>query len=252
LPILRVKRGPLMAFLSQFHNVLIYLLLVAAIITYAIGEEVDSCVILGVILVNAIIGYIQEGKAEKALDSIRKLLTQQALVRRGGKDYAIAAERLMPGDIVLLESGDKVPADIRLLRSKSLHIDESMLTRESVPVEKTISATLVPNAALAERRNMAYSGTLVTYGTGLGIVVETGDATELGRINKMLRSVSPLLTPLLRQTAEFSRWLTVAILAVAVFTFLYGWGIGHSTPSELFLAVVSLAVAASQKACPPS
>ena len=244
-----VKRSLFKRFLSQFHNVLIYLLLAASGITYAIGERVDSFVILGVVIINAIIGFIQEGKAEKALDSIRNLLTQQALVRRDGKESVILAEQLVPGDIVSLESGDKVPADLRLLHSKSLRVDESMLTGESVPVEK--QCQLVPaNVLLGDRYNMAYSGTLVTYGTGLGVVVATGDVSEIGRINKLLSSVSPLVTPLLRQIADFSRWLTFIILAVAAVTFLYGWSIQHSSLTDLFLAVVSLAVAAIPEGLP--
>lgn len=244
-----VSRGPVKRFLSQFHNVLIYLLLGAACITYVIGERIDSLVIIGVVFINALIGYIQEGKAEKALDSIRNLLTQQAMVRREGKDFPVPSELVVPGDIVSLESGDKVPADLRLLHSKSLRINESMLTGESVPVEKNSQAVGL-NAVLGDRHSMAYSGTLVTYGTGLGVVVATGDATEIGRINKLLSSVSPLVTPLLRQIAEFSRWLTLIILAVATATFLYGWTIQHSSPAELFMAVVSLAVAAIPEGLP--
>ena len=243
------NRSAFLRFLRQFHNVLIYMLLVAAVITYAIGERVDSIVIFGVVFINAIIGFIQEGKAEKALNSIRKLLTQQAVVRRDGKDFLVSAEQLVPGDIVCLESGDKVPADIRLLHSRSLRIDESMLTGESVPVEKHCQPVKA-DAPLADRLNMAYSGTLVTYGTGLGMVVETGDDTEIGRINQLLNTVSPLVTPLLKQIAEFSRWLTLTILAVAALTFLYGWTIQHSSPTELFMAVVSLAVAAIPEGLP--
>ncbi len=242
-------RSPFKRFLSQFHNVLIYLLLIASVITYSIGEQVDSLVILSVVLINAIIGYIQEGKAEQALDSIRNLLTLQAKVRRNGKEFSVPSEQLAPGDIVILESGDKVPADLRLWSTKSLKIDESMLTGESVPAEKNCQLIEI-TCALAERRNMAYSGTLVTYGSGIGIVVATGDATEIGRINTLLSSVTPLLTPLLRQIAVFSRWLTLVILTVAAVTFVYGWSIQHSAPTDLFLAVVSLAVAAIPEGLP--
>ena len=244
-----VSRGAIKRFLSQFHNVLIYLLLAATCVTWAIGERIDSSVILGVVFINALIGYIQEGKAEKALNSIRNLLTQQAMVRRDGKDFMIPAEQLVPGDLVSLESGDKVPADLRLVLAKNLRVDESMLTGESVPVEKN-SQVVAHGAVLGDRRSMAYSGTLVTYGTGLGLVVATGDATEIGRINTLLGSVSPLVTPLLRQIADFSRWLTLTILVVATVTFLYGWTIQHSTPTELFMAVVSLAVAAIPEGLP--
>jgi magnesium-transporting ATPase (P-type) len=236
-------------FLSQFHNVLIYLLLGAAGITWVIGEHIDSLVILGVVFVNALIGYIQEGKAEKALTGIRRLLTLQATVRRDNRSFVIPSELVIPGDIIYLESGDKVSADLRLLESKNLRVDESMLTGESVPVEKDIKP-VAPNAALGDRLCMAYSGTLVTHGTGLGIVVATGDTTEIGRINKMLSSVPPLVTPLLRQIAEFSRGLTLIIIAVATVTFFYGWAIHHSSVADLFMSVVGLAVAAIPEGLP--
>ncbi len=182
------SRGPLKRFFSQFHNVLIYVLLAAAGLTAAIEEWVDSGVIVGVVVVNALIGFIQEGKAEKALDAIRNMLTHQAMVRRDGKHFLIPAEQLVPGDIVALESGDKVPADLRLLQVKNLRADESMLTGESLPVEKN-TATVGANAALGDRFCLAYSGTLITYGTALGMVVATGDLTEIGRISSMLRTV---------------------------------------------------------------
>ena len=199
---------------SQFHNVLIYLLLTASVITWVIVERIDSLVILGVVTVNALIGFIQEGKAETAINSLRNLLTLQTMVMREGKSLLIPSEELVPGDIVLLESGDKIPADVRILHSKSLKVDESLLTGESVPVEK--QNQLVPaESALAERFCMAYSGTLVTYGTATGVVVGIADDTEIGRINKLLHSVSPVETPLLRQIDDFSRWLSLFILLFA-------------------------------------
>lgn len=240
--------GVILRFLSQFHNILIYILLAASGITYSIGETIDSLVILGVVFINAVIGFVQEGKAEKALQGIRKLLTHKAIVCRNGKDVLIKAELVVPGDVVRLESGDKVPADLRLLHTKSLRVDESMLTGESLPVEKTTLA-VAHDAELVDRSCMAYSGTLVTYGTGLGVVVATGDATEIGRINKLLAANSPV-TPLLRQIAEFSRWLTIIILFVAAITFLFGWYVRHYAPAELFMTVVSLAVAAIPEGLP--
>ena len=243
------SRGPLKRFFSQFHNVLIYVLLIAAGITATIGHWVDSGVIVGVVLINALIGFIQEGKAEKALDAIRNMLTLQAMVRRDGKNVLIPAEQLVPGDIVTLESGDKVPADLRLLQVKNLRIDESMLTGESSPVEKN-TAVIDEHAVLGDRFCMAYSATLVTYGTALGIVVATGDKTEIGRISSMLQTVSQLTTPLLRQIAGFSRWLTFAILTVASATFAYGWTIQHSSLKDLFMSAVGLAVAAIPEGLP--
>lgn len=242
-------RGALKRFLSQFHNVLIYVLIAAAGVTAAIEEWVDSGVIAGVVLVNALIGFIQEGKAEKALDAIRNMLTLQAMVRRDGKNFLMPAGQLVPGDVVTLESGDKVPADLRLLRVKNLRVDESMLTGESIPVEKRLAATRA-NAPLGDRFCLAYSGTLVTYGTALGIVVGTGDKTEIGRISSMLRTVPKLTTPLLKQIAGFSSWLTLAILTIASATFAYGWTIQHSSLTELFMSVVGLAVAAIPEGLP--
>jgi cation transport ATPase len=179
---LGICRGPLKRFFSQFHNVLIYVLLVAAGVTAAIDHWTDSGVIVGVVLINALIGFIQEGKAEKSLDAIRNMLTSQAMVRRESKAFLLPAEQLVPGDIVSLESGDKVPADLRLLKVKNLRVDESMLTGESIPAEKTTAAVNV-NAALGDRCCLAYSGTLITYGTALGMVVASGDKTEIGHIS---------------------------------------------------------------------
>lgn len=244
-----VSRGPFRRFFSQFHNVLIYVLLIAAGITAAIGQWVDSAVIVGVVLINALIGFIQEGKAEKALDAIRNMLSHQAMVRRDGKNVLIPAEQLVPGDIVILESGDKVPADLRLFQVINLRIDESMLTGESLPVEKNTSE-VDPHASLGDRFCVAYSGTLVTYGTALGMVVATGDMTEIGRISSMLQTVSQLTTPLLRQIAGFSRWLTFAILMVASATFAYGCYIQHSSIKDLFMSAVGLAVAAIPEGLP--
>jgi len=229
--------------------VLIYVLLAAAGVTAAIGHWVDSGVIVGVVLINALIGFIQEGKAEKALDAIRNMLTLQAMVRRDGKHFLMPAEQLVPGDIVSLESGDKVPADLRLLQVKNLRADESMLTGESLPVEKNTAAVGV-NAPLGDRFCLAYSGTLITYGTALGMVVATGDQTEIGRISSMLRTVPQLTTPLLRQIAGFSKWLTLAILTLASATFAYGWTIQHSSLTELFISAVGLAVAAIPEGLP--
>ena len=211
-------KGPLARFLAQFHNVLIYVLLGAGVVTALLGHWVDSGVILGVVIINAIIGFIQEGKAEKALDAIRNMLSHQAMVKRDGKFINLPAEQLVPGDIVSLQSGDKVPADLRLFKLRELRIDEAMLTGESVPVEKAINA-VAEKATIGDRKCLAYSGTLVTYGQGLGVVVATGDATEIGRISGMLREVQMLTTPLLRQMASFAKWLTIAIGFIAAATF---------------------------------
>jgi magnesium-transporting ATPase (P-type) len=243
------KKGPLARFLAQFHNVLIYVLLAAGVVTTLLGHWVDSSVIFGVVLVNAVIGFLQEGKAEKALDAIRNMLSQQAMARRDGKPVSLPADRLVPGDVVLLQSGDKVPADLRLFKTRELRIDEAMLTGESVPVQKT-TAAVPPDATIGDRTGMAYSGTLVTYGQGQGVVVETGDHTEIGRISGMLHQVQELTTPLLRQMAEFAKWLTIAIGVLAGATFLYGWLLRDYSATDMFLAAVGLAVAGIPEGLP--
>ena len=243
------KKGPLLRFLLQFHNVLIYVLLGAAVVTMLMRHWLDAGVIFGVVVVNALIGFIQEGKAERALEAIRNMLSQQAMVLREGKRALIPAEELVPGDIVFLQSGDRVPADLRLLKAKELRIDEASLTGESVPSEKA-SAPVAAEAAIGDRNSMAYSGTLVTYGQGTGVVTTTGDETELGRINRMLAEVPPLTTRLLVQMAYFGRKLTVAIFTLAAITFAFGYLLKGFGADEMFLATVGLAVAAIPEGLP--
>ncbi len=243
------KRGLLIRFASQFHNVLIYVLLGAAVMTAFLEHWVDTGVILAVVFLNALIGFIQEGKAEKALEAIRNMLSQQAAVIRTGKTELISADQLVPGDVVLLQPGDKVPADLRLFHIKELRADEAMLTGESVPTEKAIES-VAENAVVGDRKNMAYSGTLITYGQARGIVVATGDHTEIGRISAMLSHVQTLTTPLLRQMATFGKWLTIAIIVIASATFLFGVTLRDYTAAEMFLAAVGLAVAAIPEGLP--
>ncbi|MCP5374464.1 MAG: cation-transporting P-type ATPase [Hyphomicrobiales bacterium] len=242
-------RNPLLRFLVQFHNVLIYVLLAAGVVTTLLGHWVDAGVIFGVVVVNAIVGFIQEGKAEKALDAIRNMLSATATVVRDGQRIAIPATQVVPGDVVFLQSGDKVPADMRLLRVRSLQIQEAALTGESVPADKE-SVQVAVDAALGDRTCMAYSSTLVTYGQGSGVVVATGDGTEIGRISAMLGQVEALTTPLVRQMAVFSRWLTLAILVVAALTFLFGYAVRGYPAADMFLAAVGLAVAAIPEGLP--
>jgi magnesium-transporting ATPase (P-type) len=242
-------RSTLMRFLAQFHNLLIYVLIAAGIVTSLLNHWIDSGVIFGVVIINALIGFIQEGKAERALDAIRNMLSHKAMVKRDGRFISLLAEELVPGDIVLLQSGDKVPADIRLYDTHELRIDEAMLTGESVPVDKDIQA-VDQVSAIGDRSCMAYSGTLVSYGQGHGVVVETGDRTEIGHISGLLREVQVLATPLLRQMATFASWLTVAILAIAALTFIFGILVHGYTATEMFLAAVGLAVAAIPEGLP--
>nr|WP_314624178.1 HAD-IC family P-type ATPase [uncultured Noviherbaspirillum sp.] len=242
-------QGPWRRFLLQFHNVLIYALLASAAVTAWLGHRVDTAVILGVVLINALIGFFQEGRAAQAMDAIRKMLSPHAQVLRDGRRRELPAEALVPGDVVFLASGDKVPADLRLLEVNSLHFDESVLTGESQPVEKT-QAPVAAASGLGDRRCMAYSGTLVTYGQGVGLVAATGAATEIGRISAMLAQVPALSTPLLRDIAVFSRWLTVAILAASGLLIAIGTLLHSYTLDEMFLAAVGLAVAAIPEGLP--
>jgi len=240
--------GEWMRFLLQFHQALIYILLAATGITVALGEWVDASVIFGVVLVNALIGYLQEAKAEKAIDALARMVVTEATVRRGGEKLRISSEDLVPGDVVLLQSGDRVPADLRLCRERSLQIEEAALTGESVPVEKSVGV-LTGGTILAERSNLAFAGTLVTYGQGEGLVVETGDRTEMGRIAGLIGEAEDIQTPLTRKIGQFSRLLLYVILALAGLTFVVGLLRGE-TWVEMFLAAVALAVGAIPEGLP--
>ncbi len=242
-------RSPFIRFFMQFNNVLIYVLIVSAVITAILRHWVDTGVIAGVVLINAIIGFIQEGKAENALESIRKMLSLEATVTRNGQRMSIPSEELVPGDIVSLMSGDRVPADIRLIEENNLSVDESALTGESHPVAKNIR-TVPIDTSLGDRHDMVYSGTLVTQGNATGVVVATGDATEFGRIGQMINDVKEITTPLLRKIAVFGRWLTVGILVVTVFTFLVGTVIQDHSIADMFLMCVALAVSAIPEGLP--
>jgi len=243
------KRSALARFAAQFNNLIIYVLLVAGLVTAILGHWVDTGVIVGVVVINALIGFIQEGKAEQALEAVRNMLSAQAVVLRNGQRTTLAADQLVPGDVVFLQSGDRVPADLRMLRAKELRIDEAMLTGESVPVQKH-TEPVAEQLVLGDRRNLAFSGTLVTTGQGVGLVVTTGADTEIGHISKLLAQVQMLTTPLLRQLDHFGRWLTGAILVIAGATFLFGVWMRDYNAGEMFLAVVGLAVAAIPEGLP--
>ena len=235
--------------LGQFHNLLIYVLLVAAAITAALGDWLDTAVILGVVLINAVIGFVQEGKAERALEAVSAMLARHATVWRDGRRQEIDAADLVLGDVVWLESGVRVPADLRLWRVNNLGIDEAALTGESVPVDKSASA-VAPAAALGDRSGMAHAGTVVTQGQASGVVVAVGSDTELGRIGQLVSSVTSLATPLTRRLDQFARQITVTILVLSAFVFWYGSQIGERPVLDIFLAVVGLAVAAIPESLP--
>jgi magnesium-transporting ATPase (P-type) len=235
------KRGPFMRFLAQFNNILVYVLLGAGFTKLMLNLWVDAGIIFGVVILNALLGFIQEGKAEKALDSIRNMLSAEARTLRGGETRMIPAEQLVPGDVVFLESGDKIPADLRLIDAKNLRTEEAALTGESVPTNKGVDVAPA-NATVGDRGNIAFSGTMVVSGRATGVVVATGSETELGRINQLLASVSPLETPLLRQIKRFGYAITAAIGVISVLIFAYGKWVKGMDFVELFQAVVGIAV----------
>lgn len=241
-------KSPWRLLFEQVNQPLVYILLLAAAVTGFLEEWVDSSVIFGVVLVNTIIGFIQESNALKAIDALSRVLTVTSTVLRDGQRRSILATELTIGDVVLLQSGDKVPADLRLLQIRELQIDESALTGESVPVEKQL-AMLSEETVLADRHNMTYSSTLVTYGSGLGIVVEVGDRTEIGRINSLLSNTIELETPLTKKIAQFSKLLLWVIMGLAAITFAIGVGRGQPL-LDMFMAAVALAVGAIPEGLP--
>lgn len=243
------QRSPFLRFLAHFHNVLIYVLIASAVVTGALQHWVDTGVILAVVVVNAVIGFIQEGRAEQAMDAIRGMLAPRSAVLRDGVRISLDAADLVPGDIVLIEAGDRVPADLRLIQSRGLKAEEAILTGESVPVDKAI-APVAEEAALGDRTSMLFSGTLVAAGAGRGVVAATGAATQIGRISGMLGQVETLTTPLVAQMDRFARWLTLFILIVAASLLAYGYFVGHMPFSDLFMAVVGLSVAAIPEGLP--
>ncbi|MGU9980730.1 HAD-IC family P-type ATPase [Phreatobacter sp. HK31-P] len=243
------RRGLVMRLLAQFNNVLIFVLLGAAVVTAALQHWVDTGVIIAVVIANALIGFVQEGKAESAMAAIRRMLAPRAAVLRDGRRITVDGADLVPGDIVLLEAGDKVPADLRVIEARGLAAQEAILTGESVPVEKSVDQ--VPaNAALGDRRCMLWSGTLITQGTARGVMVATGADTEIGRIGGLLAEVEQLTTPLVAQMDHFARWLSLLILLASALLLAYGYFVGHHGFSEMFMAVVGVAVAAIPEGLP--
>lgn len=243
------KKGPLLRFLKQFHNILIYVLLAAGFVKLMLGLWLDAGVILAVVTINALLGFIQEVNAEKALDSIRNMLSPEARTLRDGEPSTVPSKELVPGDVVLLESGDRVPADLRLIDVKNLRTEEAALTGESVPVDKSTDS-VAEKASVGDRIGMAFSGTFVASGRGTGVVVATGTETELGRINQMMAAISPLETPLLRQIKRFGYAITAVILVVSALVFLYGRWVRHMPFVNIFQLVVAIAVSAIPEGLP--
>ena len=234
---------------AQFNNLLIYVLLASALITILLRHALDAVVILAVVLINAAIGFIQEGRAQKALDAIHAMLTREASALRDGRRLTVPAESLARGDVVLVEAGDRVPADLRLMRASNLRIEEAALTGESAPADKS-TGPVAPDAALGDRASMAYSGTLVASGQGVGLAVATGASTELGRISAMVGGVETLTTPLLRQMDAFARTLTIVILAVAACVGVFAAAARGYEIELAFMAAVGVAVAAIPEGLP--
>ncbi|HEX6142487.1 MAG TPA: cation-transporting P-type ATPase [Geminicoccaceae bacterium] len=243
------SQGPLLRLALQFHNLLIYVLLGAAAFSLVLDHVVDAAVILGVVIVNAIIGFVQEGKAERALDAISRMIDPRASVRRDGRRLTVPADQIVPGDLVLLEAGDRVPADLRLIRARNLRIEEAILTGESVAVDKA-TAPVAEEAPLGDRSSMAFSGTFVAAGQGLGVAVATGGGTELGHISRLLGEVETLKTPLVRQMEGFAKQLTAVILGIAALAFLFAMTVRGYRLDDAFMAVVGLAVAAIPEGLP--
>jgi len=243
------RRDPILRFLAHFNNVLIYVLLGAAATTATLDHYADTAVILAVVFANAIIGFIQEGQAEQAMESIRQMLAPHTTILRDGERHGIDSVDVVPGDVVFLEPGERVPADLRLFEATGLRIDEAILTGESVPVEKNLEP-VAQGAAIGDRNCMAFSGTLITGGSGRGLVVATGATTEIGRIGGMISTIETLTTPLVEQMDRFARWLTILILLIASVLLAYGYFVSHLSFVEIFMNVVGLSVAAIPEGLP--
>ncbi len=243
------RRTLLQRILGQFNNVLIYVLIASGAVTALLGHWTDTIVILAVVLLNAAIGFWQEGRAEDALAAVRGMLSPEASVLRDGARQTVPAERLVPGDVVLLDAGDRVPADVRLIESRGLRAQEAALTGESAAVTKDV-APVEPDAPLGDRASMAYSGTLVASGRAKGVVVATGPQAEIGRIGAMLGEIEEIATPLLRQIDRFARILTVIILGVCAAVFGYAVWLAGYVAEDAFLAMVGMAVAAIPEGLP--
>ena len=234
---------------AQFNNLLICVLLASAVVTILLRHALDAVVILAVVIINAAIGFIQEGRAEKSLEVIRAMLTRESSVLRDGRRLTVPAESLVVGDVVLTEAGDRIPADLRLLRATSLRIEEAVLTGEAAAADKSIDP-VAADAALGDRASMAYSGTLVASGQGAGLVVATGAATELGLISAMVGGVETLTTPLLRQMDVFAQRLTIVILALAACVCVFAFMARGYEIEQAFMTAVGVAVSAIPEGLP--
>ncbi|MEA5114404.1 MAG: HAD-IC family P-type ATPase [Geobacteraceae bacterium] len=247
-----VGRGgdsPLRMLWRQLNNPIGWLLLAAGVVAVALGKYTDAAVVFGAVVINAVIGFVQEYRAGKAIEELAALLPEMATVTRGGRPVAVHARELVPGDVVALQSGDKVPADLRIFQAKNLLIEEAALTGESLPVTKNVEP-VAPDAPLGDRVAMAYSGTLVIQGAASGVVVATGSATELGRINELLDQTEQLVTPLTKQLAKVTTGITIAVVGIVAVLIGFGIWIKEAPPGEALMVAVTLAVAAIPEGLP--
>lgn len=243
------RKTPIMMFLDQFKDFMILVLIAAAIVAGIVGELTDALIIIAIIIANAVIGFVQEHRAEKAIEALKQMAAPMVNVLRDGNAASVASRNLVPGDVVLLEAGAIIPADMRIIESATLKIDEAALTGESVPVEKSDRQLSDPGLALGDRVNMAYKGTTVTYGRGSGLVVGTGMETELGKIASMLQDEGEVKTPLQKRLASFGKRLAIIILIICAVVFVVGLVRGER-PLLMLLTAISLAVAAIPEALP--
>ncbi|MEE8419354.1 MAG: HAD-IC family P-type ATPase [Dehalococcoidales bacterium] len=248
------KPSVIMRFLRQFHNPLVYILMAAAIMTTILtleGEDMlaDTIVIAGVVLLNAIIGFFQEGKTEAALEALRKMIVVECKVIRDGEHTILPSRELVPGDVVIMEGGDKVPADLRLFYTKDANADEAALTGESMPVRKSTDAISRPNLSPGDQTCICFSGTFITRGTARGMVVATAEHTEFGKIATLVKETKKVITPLQRKIADFTKVLMISILTIGAINFVLSFWLGFSLAYS-FLASVSLVVAAIPEMLP--
>ena len=242
-------KSALMRFLAHFNDVLIYILLAAAVVTGAMGHWVDTFVILGVAVVNAMIGFLQENSAEKSLKSIQNMLSSQAVVLRDGQVQTINADQLVPGDIVQLRPGDKIPADLRIISAHNLQVEEAILTGESTVVTKN-AHVIDGEVMIGDRHNLLFSGTMISGGTASGVVYATGKDTELGHINQMMSAIKPQRTPLLQQIDKLGKGIFALILLMMAFLFVFAFILRDMPLGELLLSLISLAVASVPEGLP--
>ncbi|HEM6704747.1 TPA: HAD-IC family P-type ATPase [Citrobacter koseri] len=236
-------------FLAHFHDVLIYVLIAAAVLTAVMGHWVDTAVILGVAVINALIGHIQENNAEKSLKSIRNMLSNSAVAIRNGQHETVPTTELVVGDIVVLRAGDRIPADLRVMEAHNLRVEEAILTGESTVVDKTAD-TLTGELPLGDRKNLLFSGTTISAGAGLGVVIATGEETELGHINQMMTGIEKHRTPLLVQMDKLGKAIFAIIVAMMAGLFVFSLLLRDMPMGELLLSLISLAVAAVPEGLP--